>query len=487
MTDRLVVGVDSSTTATKAVAFDARGRPVATARRPHSTRRPQPGHAEQDPEDWWQGLCACLGEVAAAVGAERIAALCITHQRETFCLLDESGRAIRPGILWIDERARPQVAELSRRLGADRLRAITGKQPDPTPALYALAWLAAHEPEALRRARQVVDVHGFLVGRLTGQMITSTASADPLGLLDMAGGDWSEALLAELGLSREQLPKLGRPGEVLGAVADDRAGLLPKTPVVAGGGDGQVCGLGLGVLTPGTAYLSLGSGAVCGLHVGTYVHDRGFRTLVSPSEQGFILETCIRTCTQLVDWVVSLTRRPLEELTADAARLPPGANGLLLVPYWSGVMSPYWDDDARGTITGLDLDHGPAHLFRAALEGVALEQAMELEAMEQASGRRIDELVLTGGGASSDLWCEIVAAVLDRPLRRPPVADAGCLGAAVLAAAGAGWHGTIADAATAMVPTTGERFAPRADWRDAYAGLRQRYRPIHPALAATRR
>ncbi len=163
----LVVGVDSSTTATKAVAFDRAGQPVAVARRPHPTRRPFPGHAEQDPEDWWSGLCATLQEVAGTVGPERISALAITHQRESFALLDGGGRPLRPGILWIDERARPQVAELSRRLGADTLRAITGKQPDPTPALYAIAWLAEHEPDVLARTRAVVDVQAFLVGRLT--------------------------------------------------------------------------------------------------------------------------------------------------------------------------------------------------------------------------------------------------------------------------------------------------------------------------------
>lgn len=480
----LVVGVDSSTTATKAVAFDAGGRPVASARHPHPTRRPQPGHAEQDPEDWWRGLCGCLDEIARGVGGQRIAAVALTHQRETFALLDARGQPVRPGILWLDERARPQVAALSARLGAARLHAITGKPPDPTPALYALAWLAEHEPAALRDTAQVVDVHAFLVGRLTGRAVTSTASADPLGLFDMAARDWSDALLAEIGLGRDQLPALVPPGTRLGEVVTGECGLRPGTPVVAGGGDGQVCGLGLGVLAPGTAYLSLGSGAVCGIHAPAYRHDRRFRTLMGPSGDGFILETCIRTCTQLLDWVLALTGRSLGELAMAADGVAPGADGLLLVPYWSGVMAPYWDDMARGTLTGLALDHGPAHLFRAALEGVALEQAVALGALEEGGAVRARELVVTGGGASSALWCEILATVLGRPLRRPPIADAGCLGAAILAAAGSGWHASIAAAAAAMIPQGGDRFAPRADWTAAYAQALARYRAIHPALAA---
>lgn len=485
-TPDLVIGVDSSTTATKAVAFDATGRPVASARRPHPTRRPYPGYAEQDPEHWWQGLCACLDEITSRLGTERIAAVAITHQRETFTLIEASGRPIRPGILWLDERARPQVAALSARLGRETLRAITGKPPDPTPALYGLAWLAEHEPEALVRTVRVVDVHAFLVGRLTGRAITSTASADPLGLLDMAALDWSDRLLREVGVGRGQMPTLAPPGTVLGEVVTAACGLRPGTPVVAGGGDGQVCGLGLGVLTPGTAYLSLGSGAVCGIHAPAYRHDLGFRTLVSPSGEGFILETCLRTCTQLVDWVVTLTGRPLDELATAAADVAPGADGLLLVPYWSGVMSPYWDDTARGTVTGLGLDHGPAHLFRAALEGVALEQAVALDALQRAGEVRVRELAVTGGGASSALWCEIVATVLGRPVRRPPIADAGCLGAAILAATGIGWYASAADAAEAMAPAAGETFVPRTDWAATYAVAFARYRTIHPALAAAR-
>jgi xylulokinase len=486
----LVVGVDSSTTATKAVAFDRGGRVVASARRPHPTSRPLPMHAEQDPEDWWSGLAASLREVAAEVGPGRIAALCVSHQRETFALLDDAGRAVRPGILWIDERSRSQVESLSRELGADRLRAITGKHPDPTPALYALAWLLEHEPEAVRRARRVADVHGFLVERLTGEPVTSTASADPLGLLDTGAGDWSDLLLGRVGLDRSRVQRLVRPGTVVARVTPVRAaetGLAEGTPVVAGGGDGQFAGLGLGVLRPGRAYLSLGSGAVCGLHSPAYAHSRDFRTLTSPSGEGFILETCIRTCTQLVDWVLALTGRPLASLEAEAAALPPGADGLLLVPYWSGVMSPHWDPAARGTVTGLGLDHGPAHLFRAALEGVAFEQALELEAMEAGSGRRAEELVATGGGAASDLWCAIVASVTGRPLRRSPVPEAVCLGAAVAAAAGIGWFGSIGEAADAMSPEGGEVVEPRPGWAAAYAEARAAYAGIFPSLAAAAR
>ncbi len=485
MAPDLVIGVDSSTTATKAIAFDGCGRAIAEARQPHPTERPAPMQAEQDPEDWWRGLVQTLREIAETVDPARIAALAITHQRETFALVDEECRALRPGILWIDERAKDEVRELGKRIGIERLREITGKHPDPTPALYALAWLRTHEPDAMRAAARVVDVHGFLVERLTGRSVTSIASADPLGLLDTENGDWSDDLLAAIGLTRSHVQALARPGEVIGGLTADAAsatGLLESLQVIAGGGDGQVAGLGLGVLDPTLAYLSLGSGAVAGLHSRDYKTATGFRTLTSPSGDGFIFETLIRTCTQLIEWVVATTGRSLAELDEAAQDIPPGADDLLLLPYWSGAATPHWDPAARGAITGLGLDHTPAHLFRAALEGIALEQASALDALEAASNRRIEEVVITGGGAGSDLWCAIVAAATRRRVRRSEVAETACLGAAVLAAAGSGSFPTIQQAAETMVPTSGPVTEPRADWVSLYADLKERHAALYPAL-----
>jgi xylulokinase len=442
--------------------------------------------AEQDPEDWWRGLVETLSQIPAAIDPKRIAALAITHQRETFAVLDETGNALRPGILWIDERAGDEVESLGREIGIERLREITGKQPDPTPALYALAWLRTHEPDVMARAAKIVDVHGFLVERLTGRARTSTASADPLGLLDTANGDWSDDLLAVVGLDRSHMQELVAPGATIGTLKPDVAlatGLHDQVQVIAGGGDGQVAGLGLGVLEPSLAYLSLGSGAVAGLHSDDYRTAMSFRTLTSPSGKGFIYETLIRTCTQLIEWVVDTTGRTLAELDQAAAAISPGADGLFLLPYWSGAATPHWDGSARGTVTGLSLDHTPAHLFRAALEGIALEQASAIDALEAASGRRVEELVITGGGANSTLWCQIVAAACHRPVRRSVVAETACLGAAVLAASGARLYPTIESAASAMVPMSGEVTDPRDDWIEIYGDLKTRHARLYPALS----
>src|ERR687888_741219 len=217
-----VIGVDSSTTATKAVVWNREGRAVAEGRAGFSLALPRPGWHEQDAEDWWRSTATAVRRALQSVDASDIEAIGLTHQRETFVCLDDHGRAVRPAIVWMDVRATRQVEEL----GSDDVHRLTGKPPDTTPALYKLRWLCEHEPETIARSRWVVDVHAFLVSRLTGAWRTTTACADPLGLIDMEREDWSDDLLAVVGLSRERVPALFGPGDVIGELSAAAAGEL---------------------------------------------------------------------------------------------------------------------------------------------------------------------------------------------------------------------------------------------------------------------
>ena len=491
----VVIGIDASTTAVKAIAFDKAGRELFQARAAYPLATPLPGHFEQDAEDWWQALVGALARVASEVGSARIAALAIAHQRESFTLIDADGAPLIPAILWLDERARAEVARLSAMFGREAIRDWTGKPPDPTPALYAVAWLAAHRPEALEAAAALVDVDGFLIHRLTGRLVTSTASADPLGLLATAAGEWHAGLADAVGLKLSQLPELVAPGMVAGRVSPQAArltGLAAGLPVVAGAGDGQAMGLGMGVVGEGKAYLSLGSGVVSGMYSARYVTSDGFRTLTSPSGEGFMLETVLRSGMQLADWVVRLTgAASAGALEAQARTLPPGSDNLLLLPYWAGVMSPYWDEAARGAVFGLSLAHGPAHLYRAALEGIAFEQRVATGAMERDVGFAAEALVAAGGGTQSALLMNIMAAALERPLSVSPVQEAGALGAAMLAAAAVGWHADSAAASLAMAAPPTRQVLPDpalvAAYRKRqaiYADLYHATRDVHARLAA---
>lgn len=483
--DDVVIGIDASTTAVKAIAFTRNGAELFQARETYPLSNPKPGHFEQDAEHWWAALISALQQVADKVGAARVAAIAIAHQRESFTLIDQGGKPLIPAILWLDERARPQVARLSAELGREAIRDWSGKPPDPTPALYAIAWLAEHQPQVLAEAAALVDVHGFFVHRLTGRLVTSTASADPLGLLDVATGEWHADLVAAAGLQPRQLPALVGPGEICGGLAESIAqltGLKTGTPIVAGAGDGQAMGLGMGVYGAGKSYLSLGSGVVSGCYSGTVTTSDAFRTLVSPTGSGFMLETVLRSGMQLVDWIVRITgatsAAELEKLAVDVAA---GSDGLLVMPYWAGVMSPYWDSAARGAVVGLSLNHEPRHLFRATLEGIAFEQAIASEAMEGESGGSPTEMIAAGGGTNSALLMKIISSVLERPLLVSPVNEAAALGAAMLAASAIGWFASPEDAAKAMAAAPARRVDPDMALVPAYRARRAIYRDLYHA------
>ena len=267
-------------------------------------------------------------------------------------------------------------------------------------------------------------------------------------------------------------------------------GLPAGLPVVAGAGDGQAMGIGMGVVAEGNAYLSLGSGVVSGTHAAAYVTSDAFRTLTGPTG-GYMLETVLRSGMQLVDWVVRLTgAASAHALEKDARSVPPGGGNLLVLPYWAGVMSPYWDEAARGAILGLSLDHKPAHLYRAVLEGIAFEQAIATGAMEEAIGRKAEVMIAAGGGTQSALLLDVMAAVLERPIAVSQVKEAAALGAAMLAAAAIGWYPDRAAASLGMTETPSRRVEPdpalSAIYRQRLAIYRDVYRAtrdIHRRLA----
>lgn len=490
MPDNLVIGIDSSTTATKTVAFDRNGNAVAEGRAAIAMTNPQAGFYEQDPSDWWQSLQAACQDLGRKIDLARVAAVSISNQRETIAILNDQDEALRPGILWLDERGRPDVELLSQSIGRERLLQITGKTPDPTPALYGLHWLKRHEPESLTNAAMITDVHGFLVRKLTGAFATSWASADPPGLYDLAHKCYSPELLDLLGLTTAQLPRAERPASIMGSVTDLAAagtGLPAGTKIVAGGGDGQAAGLGTGTIKPGRAYFNLGTAAVSGVFGQDYGTDPAFRTLLSLTGDGYIFELCLRTGTFLVDWYVKDllgANASYQELEAQAAELPIGASGLILQPYWLGVMNPYWDQHAKGTIIGLSSEHGPAHLYRALLEGIALDEAMGLRGIEQVTGRTVDEILAIGGGSNSPLWCQIIADATGKPVHCLGTAEASALGAAMTAAVAAGWFADAHEASTAMSGHIERSYQPDNTAHGSYAELLSIYQELYPTLSS---
>jgi len=497
MPTKLVISIDSSTTATKAIAWDRMGCAVAEGRAAYPMLHPQPTWHEQDANQWWDAACVAIRQCITQIDVRQVEALGITHQRESFVPIDQAGRSLRNAILWSDERCRTQVQTLTTRYGSDALRQLTGKPPAMTPALPKIVWLLEHEPDSITRAYKLLDTHAFLVYHLTGALRTSTASADPMGLFDMANQCWAGNLIGELGLRLNQFVDCVIPGAVIGTIhaqAATATGLPIGLPVIAGAGDGQCAGLGANITGPGRAYLNLGTAVASGAFTQHYLTDLAFRTLNAPLPGAYFLETLLRGGVFTISWFVEKFAADLRQANPDkspemllseaAAQVPSGALGLMVVPYWNNVMNPYWDPTASGITIGWTGAHGRAHFYRALLEGIAYEQRLVGDGMMSALGQRFSEYVAMGGGSRSDLWLQIIADVTGVPVVRSTTTEATCLGAAILTATAVGWYSDVQSAADAMT-NTAERFIPDPATQAIYEPLYQAvYKPLFPTLQA---
>lgn len=483
----LVIAVDCSTTAAKAVVVDRSGAVLSSGSSPLTTTSPRPGWHEQDAATWWPATRQAVASALRALPSRReIVALCITHQRESFVCLDDEGHPLGPAILWHDSRAAAEIDEL----GSAEVEQLCGKPADITPALYKLAWLSRHEPERLRRAAHVLDTHGLLVWEMTGEWQTSVSSADSLALLDVRTGEWADVLIGLAGVRREQLPTLRRPGEVIGPLLPHIArewGLSSRVMVVAGLGDGQAAGLGAGVLDPGMAYLNLGTAVLIGTERVGYEPSRAYRSFVSVVDGHTTQESFISSGTYLPTWYrrkfgrPELDGAPDPDLEAAAAAIAPGSEGLLTLPYWNAAQAPHWDPHARGAVIGWVGTHGPAHLYRSLLEGVALALRQQLEGLEEANGQRISVLRTMGGGSRSPLWADIVSGVLGRPLQRCAEDEISALGAGILAHVAVGTHADLGVAASAMV-SIADPVEPDPALVEAYEPMREIFTELYPSL-----
>lgn len=487
-----VIGLDSSTTATKAIAWNNRGEIMASAREPIPLSSPRPNYYEQDPDDWWASAQKALQSITRQVDPKTIKALAISNQRETFVPLDRDSGCLRPAIVWLDERCKDEVEWFSRKIGKRKIHRITGKPVDYAPVVYRVAWMKRNEPELFDKIYKICDVHTYLVWKLTGSFKTSWASADPLGLFDLKNKKWSPAILSALEISREQLPGAYPPGTVLGTLSEEVSaitGLMKDTLVIAGGGDGQAAGSGVNALSSDRAYLNLGTAVVAGVYGTSFRTTNAFRTMNSCSDTGYYYECSLRAGTFAIDWFIKniLGTDPASQpgiyqhLEQGAQQIPAGSSNLLHLPYLCGVMNPYWDIDARAAFIGLSSSHTSAHMYRAILEGIAFELLLTLTHVEKAIHTKVRDLIAIGGGASSDLWCRIIADTTGKNICLPHTTEASCLGAGIAAAAGTGLYQTFKQAAGEM---TGIRKTIKPDKQlyRKYQTLFAVYRNIYPKL-----
>ena len=488
----LVVGVDVSTTATKAVLQDAEGTVRAVGMSAYSYETPHPLWSEQDPALWWEATRIAVREAleAADTDAEAVEAVGLTGQMHGLVALDDRDEVLRPAILWNDQRNGAECDAIRGIIGRRRLIEITGNDALPGFTAPKLLWLRRHEPDVWASIAHVLLPKDFVRLRLTGEHALDRADGSGTILFDLAARDWSPEILDALAIEPRWLPPTFEGPMVTGTITEGAAsatGLRAGIPVVAGGGDQAAAAVGVGSVVPGVSSLSLGtSGVLFTTTEGPAIESEGrLHAFCHAVPDRWHLMGVMLSAAGSLRWYRDALAPGVafEELVEEAAEVPPGSDGLLFLPYLTGERTPYPDPLARGAFVGLTVHHGRAHLTRAVLEGVAFGMRDSLELMRAAGIQPPDQIRATGGGSRSALWRRILADVLGASIVTTPSAEGAAQGAATLAAVGAGWFDTVQDACRALV-RIGET-TPPSETGGAYTNAYARYRELYPALAAT--
>ncbi|HEY2218252.1 MAG TPA: xylulokinase [Gaiellaceae bacterium] len=454
-----LVGIDVGTTAVKAVALSRDGRVLGVAEEEYPLSLPQPGWAEQDPEDWWRATERAL----AALGVER-ASIGLTGQMHGLVLLDAADRVLRPAILWNDQRTSAECEEIEEAVGRERLLELTGNRALTGFTAPKLLWVRKHEPEVWARARQVLLPKDYVRLRLTGERVIDAAEASGTLLFDVAGRRWSEEVCDALGIPLDWLPPVRESSDVGGA------------------GDQQAGAVGVGAVRPGILSVALGTSGVV---LAPLEHYR-------PEPEGRLHVFChalpgtweamgvMLSAAGSLRWLRDVLGGDYVRLTAEAEEWGPGVDGLTFLPYLQGERTPHADPFARGAFAGLSLSHDRGALVRAVLEGVAYGLRDSLELL-RGLGVHAETARASGGGARSDLWLRIVASVLGIPIERTAVEEGAAYGAALLGAVAAGEFADVEEAVGACVRVR-DAVEPDPGWQAVYEERYPRFRALYPAL-----
>ncbi len=481
------LGIDVSTTATKALLVDEAGVIVGIGRSTYGFDTPRPLWSEQDPASWWDATRAAIREVlgVAGIDAADVRGVGLTGQMHGLVMLDDRGGVLRPAILWNDQRTQAECDEIRETVGKHELIRLTGNDALTGFTAPKILWVKHHEPAVFDRTATILLPKDYVRYRLTETLAMDRAGGSGTILFDLARRDWSDVLVHALGIPRTWLPQTFEGTETTGTVsaaAAEATGLMQGTPVVGGGGDQAANGVGVGAVQPGIAAVSIGtSGVVFAPTDHPAVEPEGRLHAFCHAVPGmWHLMGVMLSAAGSLEWFrrVLAPDRSFAEIDAAAGTVPAGSAGLQFLPYLSGERTPHPDPLARGAFVGLTVRHEFAHMARAVLEGVAFGLLDSLRLVQRAT--QVDEVRASGGGTASRLWLQIIADVLGVPVRPVDTPEGAAHGAALLAATGAGSFVDVAEACSAAVQTA--TVSEPSEDAALYAQAYDTYRQLYPDL-----
>jgi xylulokinase len=459
---RYVLSLDVGTTSLKGVLFDTSGRQVANSLREYELVKPAPDIVELDSDVYWNRARDVIRHIlaAGAVDPRQIASIGITSQGETLTVLDAAGRPLRRSIVWLDNRSQPEADEIGRRFGLDEVYRTTGQQElVPTWTATRILWLRKHEPEVFRKAHRYLLVEDLLIYRLTGRYVTDRGLTPSTLYYDLNTCDWWPEMLEFLGITRQQLPELSDSGGVAGPVtvqAADETGLAAGTLVTTAPLDQIAGAVGAGNIEPGIVTETTGAALAVCASIDRPVYDPQKRVgLYTHAIKGqYVLLPWVPTAGMVLRWFRDELGggRDYGSLVDEARQIPPGAEGLTVLPHLSGAGCPHFDPKARGVFWGITLGHRRGHFVRAILEAVAFMLRSNLELLDRL-GVAVHQVRSLGGATKSDLCMQIKADVCRKNMVLMDSEEAACLGVAMLSCVGSGIYRNLCEARDAMVRT----------------------------------
>lgn len=495
--DQLLLGIDVGTSAVKAALVDLQGNLQAVGEAAYPLHHVRPAWVEQDPEDWWRATCEAIRRALAAVtdGEERVLGLAVSSQAPALLALDHSGKPLRPAIIWMDRRATAEAEELAREFGAGEIHRITGNRPDAFFVAPRLRWMRKHEPNLFRQARRFVQINGYINYRLTGTLTMDPVHAVLLQLRDYASGEWSASLCNACGVTPEQFPRVAPGHEAQGEVTREAAtatGLRAGTAVMVGTVDGSAAALEAGVVEPGVAAEMTGTSTVFLLPNKQGLTEPALIAMPHAVPGVHLLLGAMVASGASLRWFRDRLGQPeteagsrcgadsFDSLTARASEAGIGSDGVVFLPYMMGERSPIWNTNARGVFFGLSLATSKGAMARSILEGAAFALRHNME-VALGAGAEIHEVRTIGGCSRSELWNQIKADVLGKPLLLPQTSVGAPFGVAMLAGMGSGVYKDAGQTARDMVRIE-RRFEPNGANHERYGKVYGLFRRIYEHL-----
>ena len=490
MSKAYFLGLDISTTGSKALLVDENGVVVATASSPHTLQNPRPLWSEQNPSEWWRAASTSIRSVLekASIGGEQVEAVGLTGQMHGLVILDARGNVLRPAILWNDQRTQSQCDEIHQRIGKDRFIQITGNVALTGFTAPKILWVKENEPDVYAKVMHILLPKDYVRYKLTGEYGMDKADGAGTVLFDLKSRNWSHEVLDALDINASWMPPTFEGPEFTGCVNEEAAsltGLKVGTPVAAGGGDQAAGAVGVGAVEPGVVALTVGtSGVVFATTPSALIESEGRLHAFCHAVPGMwhfmgVMLSAAGSLQWYRDTLAS--NMSFDELLKEAESIPAGCEGLQFLPYLSGERTPHPDPLARGAFIGLTLRHSRASMTRAVLEGVSFGLKDSFTLIQNAGLGKIVQVRASGGGTKSALWRQILASALEAELVTVNTTEGAAYGAALLAGVGAGAWSDVVTACNVAVKLTGS-IMPDPAQVEAYRKAYPLYQELYPAL-----